>query len=565
MSWSESLLERVDRVASRFEEELHAGREPRVEEALEKVSGPERAKLLFELLVVEIDDRSARGQTPRLEDYLARFADARDREIVVAAHAQATAPGRPRPGELLLDRYEVIAHLGSGGTGSVWRVRERNTGGEYALKVEPVGDPERLRRDYQLAEALRDDHIVTMRGLQLDGGCAYLCMDLVDGPDLKRWLAERGALPLELALGIAEQLAHALDQMQRKGLVHRDLKPANVVVARGREHRPGVPFVVLVDLGLLGEAEATVRGQSVVSPRHPIAGTPHYMAPEQWRGLTMTAAVDQWALAVIFYQLVTGRLPFPGTTALAVAAQVCDGDPLAAEELPAARWAALRRALSKDRKERYGSCMELICALRDPPEIGNASSHSIAVETEGKRGIAARPGDHRVRAMVSIAAVLMMCAAGFGVGMRAVRARRAAADVERWVGVYDASWTGTTTLSSGERARDRARAKMTVTKGTEARTVLMQWQLEGQPKSGAILFRVDGNEAGAIMDSPLNEPFVGRTGAGTTAVYCDECSAALKDGGAALTQHQKGRSRGADWTGVYEGEWAAVRRPAHAD
>ena len=276
-------------------------------------------------------------------------------------------------GQVLFDDFEAMAPLGSGAFGEVWRVHDRNSGDDYALKHVPPGraaDREELRQNFKLHKELRSDHIVTARALKFDAaGSAYLVMDLIDGPSLGRWLADRAPLPFDLALAIAEQIAGALDEAHKKSIVHRDMKPANVVIDERKEAAPGVPFAVLVDLGLAAVGQAGIQSRSIEGIQNLPAGTPLYMAPEQYLGNTLTAGVDQWALAVIFYEMATGEHPFlrRGMDGRPLCEASCTGAPARPERLSEGQWAALSRAFRKRRQDRYATCAELCATLRSAP------------------------------------------------------------------------------------------------------------------------------------------------------------------------------------------------------
>lgn len=296
------------------------------------------------------------------------------------------------PGQVLLQRYEVLRVLGRGAMGEVLEVRDRASGLAYALKrvppelVRDTAQMQSIRENFALVSQLAHPHIATTRHLELDAatGHAYLLLELVHGTDLHHWLASRreslggmqATLPLPEVLGIGEQIAAALDYAHaqpvsrgpdgkptRFGLLHRDLKPANVMVDTTREFRPGVPYVKLVDFGLAAEIQASLHGLSAAPRRENAAGTLSYMAPEQWEGRTLTRGVDQWALAVVLYDLAAGRKPFTAESSEALYLQVKRADPEAPARLTPAQWAAFRKAFSFDRRERYRSCVAFVRAL----------------------------------------------------------------------------------------------------------------------------------------------------------------------------------------------------------
>lgn len=304
------------------------------------------------------------------------------------------------PGTLLLGRYEYVRVLGRGAMGEVLDVRDRMSGQRYALKRIP---PELVRNhaqmgavraNFNLVQGLTHPHIAVTRFLEADHatGQVYILMDLVRGRDLQAWLEERrhrqadpaAPLPLPIALGIAEQAASALDyahslpiydddgKISRSGILHRDLKPANMMVVDGRDYRPGVPFVQLVDFGLAAEIQASLLSSTMhVDGVNRMAGTPLYMAPEQWAGRTLTRSIDQWALAVMLYEMAEGGPPFHASTREELRTRVLTGDAMPPEILSHSQWNALKVALDRDRTKRYPNCTSLVQAVAAATTVPN--------------------------------------------------------------------------------------------------------------------------------------------------------------------------------------------------
>lgn len=297
------------------------------------------------------------------------------------------------PPPLLLNRYQVIRLLGRGASGEVLEVRDLSTDIFYAFKrVAPEitrqsTQLQTLQSNFALVSQLAHPHIATTRFFERDpqNGDVCLLMDLVRGRSLAEYLADyrskkgdsEAPLPVPVAVGIAEQIAAALDYAhaqpstwnadgspKRFGVLHRDLKPMNVMMESGREYRPGVPFVRLVDFGLAAEIQASLTSLSIASPQNnEICGTPGYMAPEQWEGRTLTRGVDQWALAVIIYEMVTGRPPFRAPSQMALMEQIRRSKPEKPATLSDAQWEALNKTFTVDRKNRYPSCIALVRAF----------------------------------------------------------------------------------------------------------------------------------------------------------------------------------------------------------
>jgi len=222
-----------------------------------------------------------------------------------------------------LSHYRVTANLGAGGMGEVYRATDTKLGRDVAIKVLPpevVQDPERLgrfKREAQLLAALNHTNIAAIYGLEEVEGKPFLALELVEGEDLKERLA-RGAIPLDEALEIAEQIAEALEEAHNKGIVHRDLKPANIKITPEGQ-------VKILDFGLAKALEDPVPGPEsrVPSLSHSptltqqstqagvILGTAAYMSPEQAVGeRDLDARSDVYALGLTLYELFTGSPAF---------------------------------------------------------------------------------------------------------------------------------------------------------------------------------------------------------------------------------------------------------------
>jgi serine/threonine protein kinase len=261
------------------------------------------------------------------------------------------------PSGTRLGSYEVIAQIGAGGMGEVYRARDMKLGRDVAIKVLPeafANDAERLsrfQREAKMLAALNHPNIATIHGFEQFGDTSYLVMELVPG----QTLAERvsaGALKLEEALKVAGQIAEALESAHQKGVIHRDLKPANVkMTPEGR--------VKVLDFGL-ATTFAGDGGQdfsnaptlvAMGTENGRILGTPAYMSPEQARGKPVDKRTDNWAFGCVLYELLTGQPAFRGETLSDTLAKVLEREP-DWEALPAATPAKvqdlLHRCLEKD-------------------------------------------------------------------------------------------------------------------------------------------------------------------------------------------------------------------------
>ena len=269
--------------------------------------------------------------------------------------------------------YSVVGQLGHGSYGSVFRVRRKGLLRDFALKVLPAdlrtSDLQRFRREARLVARLDHPHVV--RGIEFgrdaETGWHFLCLDLVEGPSLKKHLQAAGTLPWTRAVEITGQVARALDYAHAQGVIHRDLKPANVLLDRHG-------FARVTDFGLardLGELTLTAPGE--------VLGTPYYMSREQVRGDKATPAFDVHALGVILFELVTGERPFGGESVAEVVTKILEHDPPAPsahteQRLPPGFDAICQRAMSPDPQARFPSARALADALED---LEHAQRHGV--------------------------------------------------------------------------------------------------------------------------------------------------------------------------------------------
>jgi WD40 repeat protein len=264
--------------------------------------------------------------------------------------------------------YRVEEPLGAGGMAVVYRAKDERLGRLVALKVLApalAADGEFRRRftaESRAAAAVDHPHIIPVYEAGQDNGALFIAMRLVTGGDLRGQLAQGGPLPPERAAQFLSPVASALDAAHRAGLVHRDVKPANVLV----DADPGRPeHVYLSDFGISQGAASS--GGRTGTGRY--LGTPEYTSPEQVKGDPVDGRADQYALACVAWQLLTGSVPFQRDQGIAVLfAHLHEPlPPLDALRpgLPGAAGQVLARAMAKEPGERYASCGEFTDALRD--------------------------------------------------------------------------------------------------------------------------------------------------------------------------------------------------------
>src|ERR1700729_2557809 len=264
--------------------------------------------------------------------------------------------------------YLLESQIGAGGMAVVFRARDERLSRMVALKVLAPGlaadDAFRQRfiRESRAAAAVDDPHIIPVYEAGEADGVLFIAMRLVVGGDLRSVMLREGPLPAARAAAFLSAVASALDAAHGAGLVHRDVKPANVLVDTG----PGRPeHVYLSDFGISKGAASSAR----LTGTGQFLGTPAYTSPEQVKGLAVDGRADQYALACVAWQLLTGTVPFQRDQGMAVLlAHLSEPPPpLAALRpgLPAAAGQVLARAMAKDPGERYPSCGEFTDALRD--------------------------------------------------------------------------------------------------------------------------------------------------------------------------------------------------------
>jgi serine/threonine protein kinase len=268
-----------------------------------------------------------------------------------------------------LGPYEILASIGKGGMGEVWKARDTRLNREVAIKVSQAEFTNRFQREASAIAALNHPHICTL----YDVGPNYLVMEYVDGTPLS------GPLPIERALPLMIQLTQALEAAHRKGIVHRDLKPANILGTKSG--------IKVLDFGLAKlEEPAAALGPNAATAVTPlsrdgvIAGTLEYMAPEQLQGGKVDARADLFAFGCVLYELITGKMAFSGDNAASVITAIMSKDPPAISSLqpltPRALDRVLRRCFAKEPDDRWQSARDLRDALEslDQPVATHAPS-----------------------------------------------------------------------------------------------------------------------------------------------------------------------------------------------
>jgi serine/threonine protein kinase/Tol biopolymer transport system component len=327
-----------------------------------------------------------------------------------------------------LGPYEIVAPLGAGGMGEVYRARDTRLERTVAIKILPASlssDPDlrqRLEREAKTVSKLSHPNICTLHDIGHHDDVDFLVMEYVEGETLEQRL-QRGPVPLEQTIRYAAQIADALAKAHKQAIIHRDLKPSNVMLTKAGAK--------LMDFGLAKQAETAPSAvaltektmeQSKLTGKGTIVGTFRYMAPEQLEGKEADAQTDIFALGEVIYEMVTGKSAFAGKSRASLIAAILSSDPTPIRNLqpttPPTLERIVKKCLAKDPDDRWQSAADLASELRWVGEAGSQAGSAGSVV--GKR-------KYRERVAWILAAVLLVLATVFGVGYfhRAPRPERA--------------------------------------------------------------------------------------------------------------------------------------------
>jgi serine/threonine protein kinase/Tol biopolymer transport system component len=314
--------------------------------------------------------------------------------------------------------YEILAPIGAGGGGEVFRARDTKLGREVAIKIlsaEFAKDHQRVarfEREAQILASLNHPNIAAIHGLEEVSGQTFLILELVEGDDLSQRL-EKGPLRMDEAIAIARQIAEALEAAHEKGIVHRDLKPANIkITPEGK--------VKLLDFGLgkaVGQDASKIEEQDAltltraghVTEDGAIMGTPAYMAPEQARGASVGRHADIWSFGVVVFEMLTGKRLFEGKSIPDILVAVLTRDPdwtALPSKTPASLVPLLRRCLERDATSRLQSIGEARIILQR------------CLDDDGRANGAKRRALLAIGAMVALIAIAAAVTTAFKIGRR---------------------------------------------------------------------------------------------------------------------------------------------------
>jgi serine/threonine-protein kinase len=270
-------------------------------------------------------------------------------------------------GQLLDNRYQVAKKVGEGGMSFVYLAQDTNTGEKVAIKIlspaliKDQNAMARLRREAALGGRLAHPNVCHIIRLgETNMGLVYIVMPFVQGELLCDRTNRMGRIPLDVTAGFVRDMSAGLQVAHDLGIIHRDLKPENIMVVA----RPdGTERAVVMDFGLAKERQMSAEVQKLTATGI-VLGTPEFMSPEQLRGKPLDPRTDIYSLAIMTYEMLTGKLPFPGRTQQEIMIARLKGDPIPIRqirsdvEFPAAVEKVLQKAMSRDAESRYASTME---------------------------------------------------------------------------------------------------------------------------------------------------------------------------------------------------------------
>jgi serine/threonine-protein kinase len=347
--------------------------------------------------------------------------------------------------EIVDGRFKILQKIGSGGMGSVYKAHESAVDRMVGIKIlhpklaNRKDLVSRFRREARAMSHLSHPNTtkVFLYG-ELDDGSLYIVMEYLEGKNLNQTVRAEGPLDMMRALPILIQVCGALDEAHRAGIIHRDMKPENIFLCQ--EH--GLKdYAKVLDFGLAKVTEREMRpGSIILTQEGMVFGTPEFMSPEQAQGKTLTPASDIYSLAVILYEVLTGKLPYRATTPLEYIQAHVAAKPIALEERVAGKQfppllaSIMDRALSKKPEDRFSTAAGFAAAMQavldgrttlpedamaslrshpvSPPKVGAGKSKELAIGAGGstKEATARAPGANW-RTLATIATVCLILGA----------------------------------------------------------------------------------------------------------------------------------------------------------
>ena len=312
--------------------------------------------------------------------------------------------------------YEIVAPLGAGGMGEVYRGRDTRLGRDVAIKILPAGFAAneelraRFEREARTISSLNHPNICTLFDVGRQDDSQFLVMELIEGDTLADRL-QKGPLPLDQVIRYGAQIADALSCAHRQGIIHRDLKPGNVMLTK--------TGAKLLDFGLAraGADASPVQGLTAVATQErpltqegTILGTFQYMAPEQLEGVEADARTDIFAFGALLYEMATGKRAFEGRTRTSLIAAIVSGTPRPVGELvpltPPALEHVIRRCLAKDPEDRWQNAVDIASELRWISEAGSRAGEPAPVLARKRMRLRAAWALHAATAIVAVLATI---------------------------------------------------------------------------------------------------------------------------------------------------------------
>ncbi len=277
--------------------------------------------------------------------------------------------------DILNGQFQILQKIGSGGMGSVYKALQRDMNRMVAVKIlhpkltNRKDLVSRFRREARAMSHLTHPNTVKvfLYG-ELEDGSLYIIMEYLDGKNVNQTVRSEGPLPVERALPILIQACGALDEAHKQGIIHRDLKPENIFLCVQGGMKD---FAKVLDFGLAKVTEREMRpGSLILTQEGMVFGTPEFMSPEQAQGKTLDAGSDIYSLAVILYEVLTGKLPFEAKTAMeyiqlhVTVPPITLQDRAPTKKFPPLLWPVIARALAKKSEERYASAADFAEAMQ---------------------------------------------------------------------------------------------------------------------------------------------------------------------------------------------------------
>ena len=307
-----------------------------------------------------------------------------DAVLVIGSSLPMRAPDPLIGRSLLNGQFHIVPKIGGGGMGSVYEALQPSINGRVAVKIlhRKLADRKdivaRFHREAAAMSHLSHPNTVRVLLHGEDDGLLYIVMEYLEGKNLNQTVRE-GPLPLERAIRLLVQACHALQEAHDKGIVHRDLKPENIFIC----NQGGLPdFVKVLDFGLAKVTEREMRpGSIILTQEGMVFGTPEFMSPEQAQGKPLDSRSDIYSLAVILYEALTGKLPFESRSSMEFIQLHVQKQPIPLSQrvpgktFPPELDAAIAKALSKDREQRFATAMEFAAALQRGASVQPSLAH----------------------------------------------------------------------------------------------------------------------------------------------------------------------------------------------